>query len=125
MLMSGPVPLLTILITYLYFSSSAGPRWMKDRKPFDLKYVLMVYNVLQVAFSVWLVHEVRHTVSPPQGLFLALLAFPFLSQTPSCLSTTVDLYFELGFFLESKGFWRRCITLEVTGFLDFVHFPEF
>jgi hypothetical protein len=65
--MSGPVPLLTILITYLYFCTSAGPRWMKDRKPFDLKYVLMVYNMLQVAFSIWLVYEVRHAVSPPQG----------------------------------------------------------
>lgn len=57
MLMSGPVPLLTILITYFYFCTTAGPRWMKDRKPFDLKYVLMVYNAFQVAFSIWLVHE--------------------------------------------------------------------
>jgi hypothetical protein len=32
---------------------------MKDRKPFDLKYVLIVYNALQVVFSVWLVYEVR------------------------------------------------------------------
>lgn len=69
--MSSPVPLLTILTTYLYFSLSAGPRWMKDRKPFDLKYVLIVYNALQVAFSIWLVHEVRRFVQcsltpPPQ-----------------------------------------------------------
>ncbi|KDR12083.1 elongation of very long chain fatty acids protein AAEL008004-like [Zootermopsis nevadensis] len=56
-LMSSPMPLLTILTTYLYFSASAGPRWMKDRKPFDLKYVLIAYNALQVVFSVWLVHE--------------------------------------------------------------------
>lgn len=67
MLMSGPVPMLTILITYFYFCTSAGPRWMKDRKPFELKYVLMVYNAFQVAFSIWLVYEVRHSVSPPQG----------------------------------------------------------
>jgi hypothetical protein len=32
---------------------------MKDRKPFDLKYVLIGYNAVQVVFSVWLVHEVR------------------------------------------------------------------
>jgi len=32
---------------------------MKDRKPFDLKYVLIVYNAVQVVFSVWLVNEVR------------------------------------------------------------------
>jgi hypothetical protein len=32
---------------------------MKDRKPFDLKYVLIVYNAAQVVFSIWLVNEVR------------------------------------------------------------------
>jgi hypothetical protein len=26
--------------------------------------------------------------------------------------------------LDSKGFWRRCITLSVTRFLDFVHRPQ-
>jgi hypothetical protein len=69
MLMSNPVPLLTILITYLYFSTSAGPRWMKDRKPFDLKYTLIAYNALQVILSVWLVHEVRHFVNCPRLFF--------------------------------------------------------
>jgi hypothetical protein len=32
---------------------------MKDRKPFGLKYVLVVYNAVQVVFSIWLVNEVR------------------------------------------------------------------
>jgi hypothetical protein len=27
--------------------------------------------------------------------------------------------------IESKGFWRRCITIRTTGILDFVHRPEF
>ena len=58
-LMSGPMPLLTILITYLYFCKSAGPRWMRDRQPFDLKYVLIVYNAIMVVFSTWVVNEVR------------------------------------------------------------------
>jgi hypothetical protein len=58
--MSGPMPLLAILITYLYFCAYAGPRWMKDRKPFDLKYVLIAYNALIVMASTWLFNEVRH-----------------------------------------------------------------
>ena len=58
-LVGGPLPLLMILIMYNYFCRSAGPRWMKDRKPFDLKYVLIVYNAVQVVFSAWLVNEVR------------------------------------------------------------------
>jgi hypothetical protein len=27
--------------------------------------------------------------------------------------------------VESKGFWRWYMTLKITGFLDFVHHPEF
>ncbi|XP_067008093.2 very long chain fatty acid elongase AAEL008004 [Anabrus simplex] len=56
-LMSGPAPLVTILVSYLYFSTTAGPRYMKDRKPYQLKHVLMVYNLFQVVFSIWLVGE--------------------------------------------------------------------
>jgi hypothetical protein len=29
------------------------------------------------------------------------------------------------FGVESKGFWRRCITLGITGLLGFVRRPEF
>jgi len=59
MLMGGPVPLVTILITYLYFCKSAGQRWMKDRQPFDLKYALIVYNAIMVALNAWICYEVR------------------------------------------------------------------
>lgn len=50
-------PLATILVTYLYFCLYAGPRWMKNRKPFELKNTLVVYNAVQVVLSVYLVHE--------------------------------------------------------------------
>jgi len=59
MFMGGPVPLVTIVITYLYFCKSAGQRLMKDRQPFDLKYALIAYNAIMVAFSTWMVNEVR------------------------------------------------------------------
>lgn len=58
LLMSSPAPLLTILASYIYFCVSAGPRYMKDRKPYKLKEVLLIYNVIQVALSVFLVYEV-------------------------------------------------------------------
>lgn len=58
-LLSGsPGPLLTILMTYLYFCLYAGPRYMKDRKPFELKNTLIIYNIVQVILSVALVVEV-------------------------------------------------------------------
>lgn len=49
---------MTILVTYLYFCLHAGPKYMKDRKPFDLKNTLIVYNVIQVVLSIYLVYEV-------------------------------------------------------------------
>lgn len=54
-LMGTPVPLLIILVTYVYFCKSAGPRFMRDRKPYDLKNVIVVYNIIQVLLSVYIV----------------------------------------------------------------------
>lgn len=34
-----------------------GPRWMKDRKPFQLKWLLIVYNGFQVALSSYMFYE--------------------------------------------------------------------
>lgn len=35
-----------------------GPKLMENRKPFQLRNVLIVYNFLQVLFSAWLFYEV-------------------------------------------------------------------
>ncbi|XP_063989132.1 very long chain fatty acid elongase AAEL008004 [Diachasmimorpha longicaudata] len=56
-LVTGPGPLLMIVASYVYFSTYAGPRYMRDRKPYSLKNVLIVYNILQVILSTILVHE--------------------------------------------------------------------
>uniref|UniRef100_A0A146M9A3 Elongation of very long chain fatty acids protein n=1 Tax=Lygus hesperus TaxID=30085 RepID=A0A146M9A3_LYGHE len=56
-LMDNPLPTITILSLYLYFVISLGPKFMKNRKPFDLKNVLIVYNVVQVLVSTWIVWE--------------------------------------------------------------------
>lgn len=59
-LSNSPGPLLIILVTYLYFCLYAGPRYMKNRKPFQLKQTLIVYNVIQVVLSAVLVIEVSY-----------------------------------------------------------------
>ncbi|EZA48152.1 hypothetical protein DMN91_007894 [Ooceraea biroi] len=56
-LVSGPGPTLMIIMTYVYFSVSAGPRYMKDKKPYDLKNTLIIYNFIQVLLSIYLFHE--------------------------------------------------------------------
>ncbi|XP_033211990.1 elongation of very long chain fatty acids protein AAEL008004-like isoform X2 [Belonocnema kinseyi] len=46
-----------IVVTYIYFSVSAGPRYMRDKKPYTLRNTLIVYNFIQVLLSIYLVHE--------------------------------------------------------------------
>uniref|UniRef100_T1H7Y8 Elongation of very long chain fatty acids protein n=1 Tax=Rhodnius prolixus TaxID=13249 RepID=T1H7Y8_RHOPR len=53
-MMSSPTPIVLLIAFYLYFVLSLGPKLMVKRKPFDLKYVMIIYNLYQVVFSVWL-----------------------------------------------------------------------
>lgn len=56
-LMSSPFPTLFFCLTYVYVVKVAGPKFMENRKPFELRNVLIVYNFLQVVFSAWLFYE--------------------------------------------------------------------
>lgn len=49
----------THLSYYLIFLQVLGPRFMENRKPYNLRNILVVYNFLQVLFSMWLFYEVR------------------------------------------------------------------
>lgn len=57
-LIRDPMPGLTIIFSYLYFVLNWGPKFMKDRSPYELKNLLIVYNFLQVLVSVYLFIEV-------------------------------------------------------------------
>ncbi|XP_067008076.1 very long chain fatty acid elongase 7 [Anabrus simplex] len=59
-MVENPLMLVMLLVLYLYFCTTAGPKFMKDRKPFELKNVLLAYNVFQVVFSCYLVWEGLH-----------------------------------------------------------------
>ncbi|XP_058806719.1 elongation of very long chain fatty acids protein AAEL008004-like [Phymastichus coffea] len=56
-LISSPGPLLLLIFSYIYFSVSLGPRLMRNRKPFDLRKTLIIYNFIQVLLSIYIVHE--------------------------------------------------------------------
>uniref|UniRef100_A0A8D8SG94 Elongation of very long chain fatty acids protein n=4 Tax=Cacopsylla melanoneura TaxID=428564 RepID=A0A8D8SG94_9HEMI len=51
-------PPFALMFFYHYFVRSLGPRFMKDRKPYNIDNVLKVYNLFQVTFSVFLVYRV-------------------------------------------------------------------
>lgn len=57
LLVSSPGPVLMIIVIYIYFCLSVGPRYMKDKKPYDLKNTLIIYNFIQILLSFYLVYE--------------------------------------------------------------------
>ncbi|KAM4642260.1 very long chain fatty acid elongase 1 [Discoglossus pictus] len=56
-LMASPFLPGAILLFYVYFVLSLGPRLMANRKPFDLKPLMVVYNFSLVLFSAYIVYE--------------------------------------------------------------------
>lgn len=51
---------------------------MKDRKPFRLEKILIVYNALQVAVSIWLVYEVRWKIHDVSSFMQQIISFQFI-----------------------------------------------
>ncbi|KAJ8954315.1 hypothetical protein NQ318_005902 [Aromia moschata] len=60
LLMKSPIPVVILLVFYLYFVLKLGPRFMEKREPFNLKHVLIGYNAYQVLFSLWLCSNIFH-----------------------------------------------------------------
>ncbi|GBN38037.1 Elongation of very long chain fatty acids protein 4 [Araneus ventricosus] len=52
-----------ILVGYVLFVTWIGPSWMKNRKPFELKIPMIVYNFFMSAFNLILVHQLYATVT--------------------------------------------------------------
>lgn len=61
-LISSPMPGLSIIAGYLYFVTTWGPRYMKHKKPYELKSILITYNFFQVLISTYLVYEVSSLI---------------------------------------------------------------
>ncbi|XP_062703147.1 elongation of very long chain fatty acids protein AAEL008004 isoform X2 [Aedes albopictus] len=55
--MSSPFPTLALCLGYVYLVKVLGPRLMENRKPFQLRNTLILYNFVQVVFSAWLFYE--------------------------------------------------------------------
>lgn len=57
-LMSSPLHTLGICFSYVYLVKVLFPKFMENRKPFQLKTIMIAYNLFQVLFSAWLFYEV-------------------------------------------------------------------
>ncbi|CAB1314243.1 unnamed protein product [Coregonus sp. 'balchen'] len=56
-LMQSPVNMSAILLTYIFFVLVAGPRFMANRKPLQLKEAMITYNFSMVALNAFIVYE--------------------------------------------------------------------
>jgi len=52
--MSSPWPVLGICALYYYIVRIAGPRFMNDRPPYDIKNFVIAYNFFQTFLSLWI-----------------------------------------------------------------------
>ncbi|KAH6927297.1 hypothetical protein HPB50_001562 [Hyalomma asiaticum] len=66
-LVTDPLFVFTLLAFYLYFVKVAGPRWMKDRKPFRILNVVRLYNVLMVSMGIPFLYLVLKYTYLPGG----------------------------------------------------------
>ncbi|TGZ31958.1 Elongation of very long chain fatty acids protein, partial [Temnothorax longispinosus] len=58
LLLSSPMPIIFILLAYLYVVYFIGPQFMENRKPYSLKRFIQCYNLFQIGANFWLVFNV-------------------------------------------------------------------
>jgi elongation of very long chain fatty acids protein 7 len=51
------LPSVIICFSYFYFAKVWGPKFMKNRQAYDLRGVLLVYNVFQILSNSWIFYE--------------------------------------------------------------------
>ncbi|XP_074036567.1 very long chain fatty acid elongase 7 [Leptinotarsa decemlineata] len=56
-LMSSPFEPGILVGLYLYFVLKLGPELMKNRKPFDLRNVIIIYNAIQIVINTYVAYE--------------------------------------------------------------------
>lgn len=54
---SGPWNVISIVLIYLYFILAVGPRFMKHRKPFDLRQFALTYNIAMVIINGYIFYQ--------------------------------------------------------------------
>lgn len=70
--LTDPSYIAVLLIGYLYMVKIWGPKFMKDRKPYELSRIIQVYNVFQVLANVYFCSKI------------AYLAYNKLGYSPYC-----------------------------------------
>nr|AWJ25049.1 fatty acid elongase [Nilaparvata lugens] len=107
-LMDSHWPVAIILVSYLVFVLELGPKFMKDRKPYDLKLVMYLYNLGQVLSNLYFLSMV----------FRKRNLIPFLFQQSCSPSPLPDLEMRT-FIFHISWFW---LMTKISDLMDTVIF---
>lgn len=77
-LMSSPGPVFTIVAAYLVLVLKIGPTFMKNRKAYNLKNVMIAYNAFQVCYSIWMCRTVMYSPAVILHVFLITIYYSYL-----------------------------------------------
>lgn len=61
-LIGSPFPILALLGAYVYFVTIAGPKFMENRKPYNLKSIIQIYNLIQIVSNLYIGVVVRRRI---------------------------------------------------------------
>lgn len=53
----GPWLTIALVIIYLYITKSIGPKFMKNRKPFNLRTLIFIYNLFLIFFNLYIFYN--------------------------------------------------------------------
>ncbi|XP_075970164.1 very long chain fatty acid elongase 7-like [Anticarsia gemmatalis] len=90
-LMGSPFPMLAITGLYLLYVLKIGPAHMKNRQPFNLKNIIVLYNVIQVIASAYMVY-LACKLSWPHG-WISKTCLLEQEETKEQLTTIMYYYF--------------------------------
>lgn len=121
----GPWPIIALCLVYLYIVKRLGPSLMQDRKPFDLKNPIRVYNAFMVlvniygivqacrllnyGLDIWGCRPIDHSATDKKSMDLIKLGYIFI------LSRLIEFFDTICFVLRKKN-------NQVSAFHVFHHF---
>lgn len=107
-----------LLFGYVYIVTVAGPRWMKDRKPFHLTRAILIFNALSAIVNVFFCYQfLRHTyLGGGYSLFCEGIDYERRSETDMGLLYYCWLYafVRMVDFLDTFFFVARKKTSQIT-----------
>jgi len=97
--MSTPWPVILTLSIYLLFVLKVGPAIMENRKPLNVKYVILLYNAGQSLYNAWLISLLFTT---PGALSQYFINFCYTYSENPNLYLLFELYKASWYFFLSK-----------------------